>query len=61
MDQDKNFVDNKIIDLANSQYSAENKLLTIRAIVHPEDYQINSKEYYQREKIPEIIENYESK
>lgn len=58
LDTDRNFIDNEVIDLALKQYSTPEELLSIRAIVHPEDFQIDSKKYYQRSVMPELMEQH---
>ena len=58
LDRDRNFIDNQIINLANSKNTASESPLSIRAIVHPEDYQIDSRQYYKRGVMPELMEQH---
>ena len=56
LDSDKNFVDNEVIDLADSIINALGNQLTIRAIVHPEDHHIDSKKFYKKGVMPDLME-----
>ena len=58
LDKDKNIIDNQVIDLANGEYNNTNHSLSIRAIVHPEDYHIDSKKYYKKGVVPELMEQH---
>ena len=58
MDKDRNLVDNEIINLAESTFNNANNSLSIRAIVHPEDYKIDNKKYYQQGIVSELMEKH---
>ena len=56
LDKDKNLLDNKVIDLAKSIIDTSGNQLSIRAIVHPEDYKIDSRKYYKHGVVSELME-----
>ena len=58
LDQDKNMIDNQVIDLAKDKFNNSKNPLSIRAIIHPEDYQIDSEKYYQRGVVPDLMEKH---
>ena len=55
MDKDKNFIDNKMINLANRAFNPPDNKLSIRAIIHPEDYKIDSKKYYKQGVVSDLM------
>lgn len=58
LDSDKNIIENEVIDLANRKFDNSDNTLSIRAIIHPEDFNIDSKQYYQRGVMPELMEQH---
>ena len=56
LDKDKHLIENKMLDLANTTFDSAGNPLSIKAIVHPEDYQIDSQKYYNKGDIPELME-----
>lgn len=57
LDNNQNVIENKIVNLASKKYEQPENKLFIRAIVHPEDYQIDSKQYYQKRIVPYLMNN----
>ena len=48
LNEDKNLVEERVIDLSEMPTDVLSTVLSIRAIISPNDYQINSKKYYQQ-------------
>ncbi len=48
LDQDKNFIEGPVLDLSKMISDTGGHILSVKAIVNPADYQINSEKYYRQ-------------
>ncbi|MCK4840621.1 MAG: HD-GYP domain-containing protein [Methylococcales bacterium] len=48
LDEDKNSIEGSVIDISEMVFDKSGSVLSIKAIINPDDYQIDSEKYYQQ-------------